>query len=193
MDDGIGRDPVDLTRMLDDWRRGDVSAVDRLLPAVYREMRDLARAQLRRLRPGNTLDTTALVHEAYLKLVDHTRADLRDRNHFFAVASRAMRQILVDHARARAAQKRGGGMDALPLEEDGTPVAARAAEIVAVDQALTRLEALDPRLVRLVELRFFSGLSVEETAEVLDVSDRTVKRDWQKARALLAMELRRAV
>jgi RNA polymerase sigma factor (TIGR02999 family) len=192
MEDGVGKNPVDVTRLLDDWRRGDETAVDRLLPAVYREMRDLARAQLRRLRPGNTLDTTALVHEAYLKLVDHTRADLHDRNHFFAVASRAMRQILVDYARARAAQKRGGGADALPLEEDGTPVAARAAEIVAVDQALTRLETVDPRLVRLVELRFFAGLSVEETATALSVSDRTVKRDWQKARALLAMELRRA-
>lgn len=177
--------PGEVTRFLVAWREGDRDALDRLFPIVYETLKSLASRQLRRGRPGGTLDTTALVHDAYLRLVDQTRVVAQDRNHFFALAARAMRHILVDHARRRGAAKRGGGKPLRELEEDDAAVAARAAEVVLVDQALERLESLDPRLGKLVELRFFVGLSVEETAAVLGVSDRTVKRDWQKARAFL--------
>lgn len=162
--------------------------VDALVPLVYDELRILARAQLGRFRPGQTLDTTALVHEAYLKLVDRTRAEFKDRKHFFTVASLAMRQIVVDYARRNAAKKRGGGNVHTLLDElDGSAVAveAQAAELVALDDALNRLAQLDPRLARVVELRFFGGLSVEEAAEVMEVSIPTIKRDTRAARAFL--------
>lgn len=165
-------------------RNGDDTAMDRLFPLVYREFHDRAHRQLVQRRPGDTLSTTALVHEAYLKLVDASNRSYRDRVHFFAVASRAMRQILVDYARRSAAHKRGGGR-VVTLEPDAIGNPDRAEELVALDEALERLERLDPRLVRTVELRFFGGLSVEETADALGVSPRTVKRDWQKARAFL--------
>jgi RNA polymerase sigma factor (TIGR02999 family) len=162
--------------------------LDALFPLAYEELHALAHRQLGRMRPGETLCTTALVHEAYLKLVEQSGHTFNDRRHFFRGAALAMRHIVVDYARQRSAQKRGGGATWTLLEEmDGTavPVEAQAATLVALDDALTRLSRLDERLVRVVELRFFGGLSVEETAEVLDVSTATVKRDTRAARAFL--------
>lgn len=185
--------PGEVTRLLAALRDGDSQALDRLVPLVYRELRRLAHLQLRR-RHGHTLSTTALVHEAYVKLADGGAAGWRDREHFFAVAATAMRHILVDAARRRSAGKRGGGVMPVQLDEaevgTGRGVAARSADILAVDQALASLGRLDDRLVKLVELRFFAGLSVAETAGVLAVSERTVKRDWRKARAFLYRALR---
>ncbi len=164
---------------------GDRTAFDRLLPLVYADLRRRAHAQLSHRRPGDTLSTTALVHEAFLKLAASRQQDFKDRVHFFSVASRAMRQILVDYARAAAAAKRGGGQRAVALDVDRVADIDRAEELVALDEALEQLEALDPRLAKIVELRFFGGLSVEEAGEALALSPRTVKRDWRKARALL--------
>lgn len=182
----------EITRLLLSWREGDRGSVDRLFSLVYDELRLLARRQLRR-SDGRTLDTTALVHEGYLKLVDQSRATVRDRGHFFALACRAMRQILVDHTRRRLAAKRGGGDVLAPLDEaqvaGGEP---RPVDLLAVDDALGRLEAVDPRMGRVVEMRFFGGLSVEETAVAMAISPRTVKREWQKARAYLYRELSEA-
>jgi RNA polymerase sigma factor (TIGR02999 family) len=175
----------EVTRLLERLREGDAEALDRVLPLVYEELRAIAHRQLARGRPGQTLDTTALVHEAYLKLVDAKGGGWNDRRHFFAVAATAMRQIVVDRARRRNALKRGGGAEPSLLDESRLGMDTRATEILALDQALGRLSRLDERLTRLVELRFFAGLTVEETAGVLDISERTVKRDWQKARALL--------
>ncbi len=180
-----------VTRLLGALRRGDPGAFDQLMPLVYRELRERAHRQLAARRPGETLDTTALVNETYLKLVDAASTGWQDRAHFFAVASKAMRQIIVDYARRSAAKKRGGPVRAPLLdrrEEIAAPV--RAAELLELDEALKDLERLDERLSRIVELRFFGGLSVEEAAEVLDVSPRTVKRDWRKARALLYEAIR---
>ena len=187
-DDAPG--PVgEVTRLLLSWRHGDDGALDRLFPLVYEELRGMAHRQLRRGPSGDTLSTTALVHEAYLKLVDRTQLHVNDREHFMALAAKAMRQILVDYARRRGASKRGGAASHQPLEEGLVPVSSRSDELLAIDEALGRLERLDPRLGRLVELRVFGGLSVEESGRVLDVSPRTVKRDWQKARAFLFHEL----
>jgi len=177
--------PGEVTELLVALRGGEASAMDDLLPLVYGELRRMAHGQLRRRRPGQTLNTTALVNEAYLRLVDQTRAQWQDHNHFFAVASLAMRQILVDYARRRTAQKRGGKDDPVLLDEGLVGVSARAEEILAIDQALGALAKLNEKLVKVVELRFFGGLTVEETAKVMDVSERTVKRDWRKARAFL--------
>lgn len=182
----------EVERLLTQARFGGREALDALFPVVYDELRGLARAQLGRFRPGETLNTTALVHEAYLKLVDHSRATFNDRKHFFTVAALAMRQIVVDYARRRAAQKRGGGAVHAQLDElDGSavPVEAQAAAILALDGALTRLSGVDERLVRVVELRFFAGLSVEQAAELLEVSTATVKRDTRAARAFLVREM----
>jgi RNA polymerase sigma factor (TIGR02999 family) len=184
-------DPGEITRLLVSISEGDRSALNRLFPVVYAELRALAHRQLGRMRPGDTLQTTALVHEAYLKLVGAARPEWRDRGHFFAVASRAMRQISVDYARTQAAQKRGGNVPALTLDEERLPVADRAHELVLLDGALTALESESERLARVVELRFFGGLSVEETAAAMNLSERTVKREWQKARAYLFDALRR--
>ena len=153
------------------------------MPAVYDELRSLARRRL--ALSGRALDTTELVHEAYLKLFDHTRVSLVDRRHFFAVAATAMRQILVDRARAWSRLKRGNGAVRVDLDAADLATEDRVEEIVSLDTALRRLSGVDARLARVVELRFFGGLSVEETAEVLEVDPRTVKRDWRKARALL--------
>ncbi len=177
------------TRFLRAWRQGDRDALDRLFPLVYQQLRRVARQQLARIRPGETLNTTALIHEAYVKLVDQSRADFQDRNHFLAVAARAMRHILVDDARRRRALKRNAGRIPMPLDEGIAGAAAGTDSILQVNEALSRLEEVDERLGRLVELRFFAGLSVEETAATLDVSARTVKRDWQKARAFLYTQL----
>ena len=182
--------PGEITLLLISWRGGDRGAFDQLFPLVLGELRILARRQLRRVGREQSLDTTALIHETYLKLVDQSRAMVQDRHHFFALAAKAMRHILVDETRRKGARKRGGAMDPVTLD-DGVPAAERADELVAVDEALSRLEAVDARLGKIVELRFFGGLSVEETAATLDLSPRTVKRDWQKARAFLYHELAR--
>ncbi len=175
----------DITGLLARARNGDPNAFDAVLPVLYTDLRNVARRHLIRWRPGETLDTTALVHEAYLRLVDSHGAGYADRKHFLAVAATAMRHILVDHARERGAVKRGQRQPAEPL--DGLQVATPSAsdEIMALDEALTTLGAEHPRLARVVECRFFAGYSVEETAEVMDLSPRTVKREWQKARAFL--------
>lgn len=184
--------PGEITRLLLLWREGEPGSLDRLFPLVYQEMKRVARSQLARGEPGRTLNTTGLVHEAYLKLVDQSRAAINDRHHFFALAARAMRQILVDAARRRAAGKRGAGASDALLDEDEVPAPATPHDVMAVDASLTRLEQLDPRLGRVVEMRFFAGLSVEETAEALEISPRTVKREWRKARAFLYLDLKRA-
>jgi RNA polymerase sigma factor (TIGR02999 family) len=180
-----GSTEAEVTELLRRLRNGDPEALSLIVPLVYGELRELARRQLAGRRPGRTLNTTALVHEAYLKLVDVDRLDWADRRHFLAVAATAMRQIIVDHARRRCAQKRGGGVEPSLLAEGRLGMDTQATEILAIDQALGKLSRLDERLTRTVELRFFAGLTVEETARVLGSSERTVKRDWQKARALL--------
>lgn len=180
--------PRDLTELLLAAEAGTPGALDRVLPVVYDELKVLAENVFRRERPDHTLQTTALVHEAYLRLVSVPDLTWRNRRHFFGIAAQAMRQILVDHARRRGANKRDGGR-AITLDEDALPVAAAAADILDVDDALDRLKALSPRAARVVELRFFAGLSIEETAETLDASTATVKRDWLSARAWLQREL----
>lgn len=186
-----------ITTLLRAWSEGDTSALDRLTSLLYDELRRLARGYMRHERPGQTLQTTALINEAYLRLVDVKGVDWQDRAHFLAVAARIMRRILVDAARARASAKRGGEMDRVDhftaVEFDQLPERDSdcAAELVALDDALNRLTELDPRRVQVIELRFFGGLTVEETAGVLNVSPQTVMRDWKLARAWLARELRR--
>lgn len=186
--------PGEVTRLLAAARQGDANAVPQLVSLLYGELRAMARRQLRRGRPGQTITTTVLVHEAYLRLVDRRGASFQDRAHFLSVAAVAMRHILVDAARRHAAKKRGGdgvritfdGLEADPGQQGSE---ARAVEILAVDRALTGLAALNERLSKLVELRFFAGLTEEETAQVMDTSERTVRRDWRKARAFLFQAL----
>lgn len=175
----------EITRLLADLRTGERGALDRLFSLVYEELRVRAERELRRRTPGETLSTTVLVHELYIKLADATPLAIGDRRHFFALAARAMRQIVVDHARRALAQKRGGGVRATTLDVPDLAPAVEPAEFLALDRALAELSELDERLARTVELRFFGGLSVEETAEMMEVSPRTVKRDWRKARAFL--------
>jgi RNA polymerase sigma factor (TIGR02999 family) len=182
----------DLTRLLEESAAGDETAAARLFPIVYDELRRLAGAALRRERPSHTLQPTALVHEAFLRLVDVKSSRLQDRGHFIAIAARAMRRVLVDHARSRGAVKRGKAEARLSIDDvDVAAVDASDMDLVALDQALERLAAIDERQARIVELRFFGGLTVEETAVVIGASDRTVKRDWQMARAWLRRELAR--
>ena len=187
--------PGEVTQLLAAVRQGDGSAMDRLMTLVYDELRAVARRQLRRWRPGQTLDTTALVHEGYLRLVDQAGASWQDRAHFLSVAGVAMRHILVDAARRRVAKKRGGegpriSLDELGPDRGGTDASRQAVEILDLDEALTSLAARNERLSRLVELRFFAGLTEEETARTLGISERTVRRDWLKARAFLFHTLR---
>ncbi|MBA3345598.1 MAG: sigma-70 family RNA polymerase sigma factor [Gemmatimonadales bacterium] len=182
--------PRDVSALLADWRGGDAGAMDRLLPLVYHELRSIAHRQLLSERPGHTLSTTALVHEAYVKLVDQTRAQWTDQAHFLAVAARAMRRILVDYARKRQAAKRGGPQQPVTLEESAVMAEDRADALVALDEALTRLATLDERMGQVVECRFFGGLTEEETASALQVTSRTVRRDWAKAKGWLYQELR---
>lgn len=179
----------EITRLLLSLRDGADEAHAQLFPAIYDELCKIAHRQLNQRRSNQTLSTKALVHEAYLKLIDQAQARWDDRTHFFAVAAIAMRHILVDHARRRKAQKRGGDARRTLLDEALIDVEACAGQLVALDEALTRLNALSERLRRVVELRFFGGLSIEETATVLATSVRTVKRDWRKARAFLYSEL----
>jgi len=178
-------DPGQVTRLLAEVRHGDRRALDRIFNLVYAELHGVARWQLVHAGLGQTLNATVLVHEAYLKLVDAAQADWTDKGHFFAVAAKAMRQIIIDHARRVSRKKRGGGLQTVAL--DGIDVASeeRASELVSLDDALTQLETFSERLARLVELRFFAGLSVEETAGALAVPPHQIKRDWRKARAYL--------
>jgi RNA polymerase sigma factor (TIGR02999 family) len=182
---------AEITRLLRAWGGGDQAAREELVPLVYAELRRMAHRYLRRENPGNTLQPTALVHEAYLRLADVANMRWEDRAHFFAVSAQMMRRILVDAARARATGKRGGGAIHLNLNEsiDGMPD--RGGELIALDDALNALAHLDPRKARVVEMRFFGGLSVEETAEVLKISAPSVLRDWKLARAWLMRELSR--
>lgn len=181
--------PRDVESILAECRGSDAEAVDRLLPLVYDELRRIAHRQLRAERTDHTLSTTALVHEVYVKLVDQTHVQWADRAHFFAIASRAMRRILVDYARKRGTAKRGAGVQPVALEDAVSMTEERAGTLLAVDEALTRLAELDERLGRVVECRFFGGLTEEETAAALRVTARTVRRDWVKAKGWLYQEL----
>ena len=178
-----------VTRLLLAWRGGDAAASDQLMGLVYEELRHLARGYLRRERPEHTLEPTALVHEAYLRLVDTTQVNWQSRAHFFGIAARLMRQILVDHARAHAAAKRGGKIEKISLDEAGDLLSDEGLGLVALDGALQSLAQLYPRQSRLVELRFFGGLNTQEISEVLQVSESTVERDWQFALHWLKREI----
>lgn len=179
----------DVTEVLQRISGGDPGAVDRLLPLVYDELRALARRELRRERSDHTLQPTALVHEAYLKLARLDRLEWRDRAHFFGAAAGTMRRVLVSHARRKRAEKRGGGAKAVPLENVVLAARERPDDVLALDEALARLADLDSRQAQVVECRFFAGMSVPETAEALGISPATVKRDWTAARAWLNREL----
>ena len=179
----------DVTRILHEWSGGDPNAPERLMPFVYDELRRLARAFLSRERGGHTLQPTALVNEAYLRLVDQTRANWQNRAHFYGIAASMMRRVLIDHARAHATDKRGGTAIRLSIDDVQIPIEQRAAGLVALDEVLERLSQMDERKSRIVEMRFFSGLSDEEIAEVLNISTRTVLRDWKTARLWLYREL----
>ena len=181
---------TDVTQLLLDWRHGDEDAFGRLLEVIYHDLGRVARGQLRRSRPGATLDTVGLINEAYLRLVDSGRVDWQDRGHFLAVAARAMRQVIVEHARRRAAAKRGGGEGSVTLDAERHGAAARAEQVLVVSQALETLARRDERLARIVECRFFAGLSAKETAATLGLSLRTAQRDWMRARAWLKQALR---
>ncbi|MEM7048089.1 MAG: ECF-type sigma factor [Acidobacteriota bacterium] len=181
---------ADITQILLDHGRGDKEAFGRLMPLVYEDLRRIARRQIRQRSPGRTLDTTGLVHEAYLKMVDQTRAGFKDRGHFFAISARAMRQILVDYARNRLAAKRGGGQHHTSLDEAQAAIEMDAGWVMSLHEALNRLASRDERLVRIVECRFFAGLTEDETAEALEVSTRTVQRDWMRARIWLKEEMK---
>jgi len=178
-----------LTQLLSAWSDGDKAALEQLMPMVYQELRRLAVRHLAHEREGHTLQATALVNEAYLRLIDQKRVRWQNRAHFLGIAAQMMRRILVDYARARRYAKRGGGAPVVSLDEASTLSAERASDLIAVNDALTRLSELDARKGRVVELRFFGGLSVEESAEVLDISPNTVLREWKTAKAWLHREL----
>jgi RNA polymerase sigma factor (TIGR02999 family) len=180
----------EVTRLLLDWRDGDHAALDRLVPIVHGELRRLARHYMRGERDGHTLQTSALVNEAYMRLVDHTNIDWQNRAHFFGVAAQVMRRVLVDHARSRGYLKRGGGNRAVNLDDAAIPAMERASELVALDDALTDLERFAPRKAQVVELRYFGGMTGEEIAEVLELSPATVQREWQAAKLWLLRALR---
>jgi len=181
--------PGEVTHLLLELRQGNKEAEGRLIPLVYRELRRIAATYLRRESPGHSLQPTALVHEAYIRLTDIKKIDWQCRSHFFAVSATLMRRILVDHARASHAEKRGNGWDAVSLNEAILPSPERASEILALDEALNKLAAFDERQAKLIELRFFAGMSEDEVGRVLGISARTVKRDWRIARAWLIKEL----
>ena len=183
--------PTPVTTLLQAWHQGDESARDRLVPLVYDELHRLARAQFAREKSGHTLQPTALVHEAYLRLMDHQALDWQGRTHFFALAAMTMRRVLVSHARKQRAAKRGQGGVAVTLCEEHAVAEAQDVDVLALDAALGALEAIDPRQARIVELRYFAGLTIEETAEALGISPATVKLDWSLARAWLFRKLSR--
>ena len=182
-------DNTDVTQLLLAWNDGEIGARDQLMRAVHVELRRIAGGQLVGEKQGHTLQATALVNEAYLRLVDQTRVHWRNRAHFFGIAAQLMRRILVDYARRRNAAKRGGGATVVEFEDSLTPRVKRSVDLAVLDDILTRLEAFDAEAVRLVELRYFGGLTIEETAEVLGVSTATVKREWATARAWMHREL----
>jgi RNA polymerase sigma factor (TIGR02999 family) len=188
-EDGSDATPADVTGLLLAWRQGSSSALEALIPLVYGELRGVAHRQLQGERSDHTLQTADLVHEAYLRLVDSSRVRWQNRAHFLAVAAQLMRRVLVDAARARKAAKRGGGEAALPLNAELTVAGSPSVDVVALSDALDTLARADPRRSQVVELRFFGGLTVEETAEVLNVSAETVIRDWKVARAWLYSQL----
>jgi RNA polymerase sigma factor (TIGR02999 family) len=182
---------IDVTTLLTAWSKGDQSALNQVMPLVYAELHRIARRAWSQQQNNNTLQPTALINEAYLRLANVESASFQDRCHFFAVASTAMRQILVNHARSRLSGKRGSGRPNVSLDEVEPAVHQEAAEIVALHEALDALQAVDPRKSRLVEMRYFGGLSIEETAEALGVSIATVNRDWRLARSWLIREMNR--
>lgn len=177
--------PPDVTGLLLEWRQGDRAAFDKLMPLVYDEMRRIAHRYMQQERDGHTLQTTALINEAYVRLVGQQKMEWRNRAHFFAVTAQVMRHVLIDHARRLHYAKRGGAARRVTLEEAEAMTQERAAELVALDEALNDLARLDPRKSRVVELRYFGGLSIEETADVLEISEMTVRRDWRAAKAWL--------
>jgi RNA polymerase sigma factor (TIGR02999 family) len=181
--------PQEITQLLVDWSNGDEQALERLMPLVYQELHRLAHRHFGRERAGHTLQTTALVHEAYMRMIDQREVHWQNRLHFFAVAAQMMRRILVDYARTRRFAKRGGGAQHVSIDEAMVVSDERAADVVALDEALTSLAEFDQRKSKMVELRFFGGLSIEETAEALDVSPGTVMRDWTLAKAWLQREI----
>ncbi|HSU32269.1 MAG TPA: sigma-70 family RNA polymerase sigma factor [Bryobacteraceae bacterium] len=183
--------PQEVTSLLIRWREGDRAALDQLTPLIYDELRRLARSYLRRERPDHTLNGTALVHEAYLRLVDQRNVEWHSRSHFFALAAESIRRILVDHARARVAAKRGGANVKLSLDEALAPADEKDLDMLALDDALKALASADPQQSRIVELRYFAGLTIEETADVLGISPATVKREWTTAKAFLKREMLR--
>jgi RNA polymerase sigma factor (TIGR02999 family) len=178
-----------VTQLLLDWGKGDLEAREAVFPLVYDELRRLAASYLRRERSDHTLQATALVHEAYIRLVDHERAHFQNRQHFFGAAAQLMRRILVDHARGHLAAKRGSGAIKVELTEAIAMSREQPAELLALDESLTRLASLDPQQSRIVELRVFAGLTVEETAAILSISPATVKRDWALAKAWLLRQI----
>lgn len=185
--------PTDVTYLLAAWRGGDAEAASRLMPLVYDELRRLSRRYLRRERPDHTLEPTALVHEAFLRMVGKERPQWQDRAHFFAVAAQQMRRILVDHARAHGADKRGGDVVRVPLDDDMAFEPQPAADLLALDEALTALAELDPRKARVVELRYFAGMTLSEVAQLLERSTATINNESRLARAWLHRYLRNAM
>jgi RNA polymerase sigma-70 factor, ECF subfamily len=186
----VNEPSTQITELLNKIGQGNQNAAEQLVPLLYSELRKLARHYLRRERSDHTLQATALVHEAYLRLVDQRQVSWQNRNHFFAVAAQQMRRILVDYARGHQAAKRGGAAIKVPLDRAVIVSQERANELVAIDQMLTRLTECDPEQARVVELRIFGGLTLEEIAEILGVSRSTVKRDWTMAKAWLSREIR---
>ena len=183
----------DVTSLLVRWGNGDANAFDELAPIVYDELRKLARSHLRRERPDHTLQSTALVHEAYLRMIDQQAVSWQNRSHFYGIAAQMIRRILVDYARAKQTKKRGEALPKIAFDEAVGAHASEDLDLVALDDALKALAEIDPRQSRIVELRYFAGLSIEDTAEVLQISPATVKRDWTVARAWLKRELVRGV
>jgi RNA polymerase sigma factor (TIGR02999 family) len=179
----------EITGLLGDWAKGDGAAFERLAPLVLAELRRIASRQMQRERPGHTLQPTALVNEAFLRLAGGGAQAWQDRAHFYAVCAQIMRRILIDHARAHGRDKRGGGAVMIPLDEAATLIQAQAVDVIALGDALTALERLDPRKARIVDLRYFAGLGIDETADVLNISAMTVRREWTRAKAWLYRQL----
>lgn len=182
--------PQEVTLLLQNWCRGDQAALDKLIPLVYDQLHRLAHIYMVRERPGHTLQTSALLNEAYLRLIDASQIEWKDRAHFFAISANVMRRILVEFARAHGSRKRGGDGVKLELEEAAIPAQGREAILIALDDSLKALEKIDPREAKVVELRFFGGLSEKETAEVLGITDRTVRQDWNHAKVWLIDQLK---
>jgi len=181
--------PGQITQLLKQWQAGNEAALETLMPLVYNELKRLAGSYLRRERPDHTLQSAGLVNEAYLRLVDQTQINWQNKAHFFGIAAQMMRRILVDHARRHKAFKRGAGMPALALDQAALPAQSESMDLLGLDEALEKLEKIDPQQSKIVELRFFAGLSIEDAANVLGISPATVKRDWAAARAWLYREV----